>query len=136
MRSVFYDYRCSGKLRNVIGEADSAHELGKPRPHRVAVEFAKQGRVVEPDPSSPAFLDVLGECGDSLWRPTVGRIVQLYEQLVVREKCIVNFVGGLDVIDREVVFDFLLLQPDFCSIDKSPVNPSGLRKRDDVKPRR
>ena len=92
--------------------------------------------MVEPDPSSPAFLDVPGECGDSPWRPTVGRIVQLYEQLVVREKCIVNFVGILDVIDGEVIGGRLLLQPNLSCVYKRPVNASLLSERNDVEFRR
>jgi len=48
---------------DVVLVSNTAHELGEPVPHRVAVELTEQGCVVEPNPASFALLDVVLEGG-------------------------------------------------------------------------
>src|ERR1700739_1682483 len=48
----------SGECRDVTSEANASHECGKPRPYRVTIEFAKQGGMMEADPSASTLLDV------------------------------------------------------------------------------
>ncbi len=84
------------------------------------------------DPSSAAFLNVSSECGSSLGRPPIGRIVQLNKDLVLRQECVVNLAGILNVIDREIVLGRLLLQPYFGRIDEGPMNATRLGKSDDL----
>ena len=99
----------------------------------MAVKFSKQRRVMEADPPSAALLDVFGECRNSLGCPVVGRVVQLYEQLVARKKRIINLVSVLDVVDGEIIIILLLLQPYLSGVNEWPVNALLLGKCDDVK---
>ena len=71
--------RSSRNRRDVILEADPSHELLKPGPDLVAIEFSQQGGVMKPDPAAFALLDVLDEGGFRVVRPIVRRVVQLNE---------------------------------------------------------
>src|ERR1700756_4315364 len=71
--------RSTGKCSDVILEADSAHELLKPGPDLVAIEFSQQGGVVKSDPPTFALFDVLDEGGLCSVCPHIGRVIQLNE---------------------------------------------------------
>ena len=43
----------------------------------------------------------------------IRRVVELDEELIVREKFVVDFVGVLDVVDGEVILCRQMIQPDF-----------------------
>src|SRR5579863_1157834 len=74
---VLHDHGRSCELRNVVGEANSSHELGEPRPHLGSVKFTEQRRMMETDPSTSPLLDVFLERCHGFWGPTVRGIVQL-----------------------------------------------------------
>ena len=82
--------------------------------------------MVKADPSTLAFLDVANEGGLRGWCPVVRRIVELDEELVSREKCLVDGIGVFDVVDSEVVFSRQLVQPDLRRVDKGLVNSAVL----------
>jgi hypothetical protein len=90
---------------------------------------------MKPDPSPAAFLNVSSECRSGLGRPPIRRIVQLNKDAVLRQERVVDLAGILNVIDREIVIDRLLLQPFFGRIYKGPMNSTGLGKRDDLESR-
>jgi hypothetical protein len=131
MRRTFHDNGRVGELRNVVSESDSAHELGKPGPYPVSVEFSKQGGVMESNPPASAFCDVFCECGYRRRCPAVGGVVQLDEYLVLSQECIVYLVSILYVVDLKIVLNGQLLQPYFGSIDKRPVDAAGFRQSND-----
>src|ERR1700677_2231201 len=126
MRRIFHNYGRVGEFRNVVGESDSAHEFGEPGPYRVTVKFSKQGGVMESNPSASAFFDVFRERGCCRRCPAVGRIVQLNEYLILREECIVDPVGVLDVVDRKIIINCQLLQSNLSGIDKRPMDTTSL----------
>src|SRR5580658_8448801 len=122
MGSVFHNDGGGGKPWNVTSESNSTHELREPWPDTVSVKLTKQRRMMKPDPSPAAFLNVSSECRSGLGRPPIRRIVQLNKDAVLRQERVVDLAGILNVIDREIVIDRLLLQPFFGRIYKGPMN--------------
>lgn len=88
---------------------------------------------MEADPADGAVFDGVFEGGDGSWFPGVGRVVELEEELVVREEGCVDLVGVLDVVDGEVVAPGFVGEPDFGGVDKGFVDAAGLRDGEDVK---
>ena len=118
--------RAAGERRNVRLEADAAHKIGEPRPHRIAVELAQQRSVMEADPASPALINVVLKGRRSGRRPGVWRIVQLNEQLVMGEERAVDLRGVFDVIDAESIHFRFVRQPRLGRIHKRLVNAAAL----------
>src|SRR5579863_289562 len=90
---VFDNDGRGGKVWNVTGESNSTHELGEPWPDTESVKLPQQRGMMKPDPSSAAFLNVSNESGSGPGRPAIGRVVQLDEDAVLREECVVDLVG-------------------------------------------
>src|SRR5882757_7311596 len=131
MRLIFDVNFCGGERSDVVLEANAAHEIGEPIPHRVAVKFTEQGRVMKSDPASAALFDVFLESGRSSRSPAVGRIVQLDKELVAGKKNGVDFFRVLDVVDRKVPRDGFFREPDFGRIYKRLVNAVCFGEGDD-----
>src|SRR5579859_1036404 len=131
MRLILNFDLCGDERGDVVLEANAAHEIGEPVPHRVPVKFAEQGRVMKSDPASASLSDVLLESGRGSGRPTVRRIVQLDKELVARKKSRVDFFGVLDIVDREVSGDGLFCEPDLGGIHKRLVNAVRFGEGDD-----
>src|SRR5271154_3467957 len=69
--------RASDKCSDVILEADASHELLKPGPDLIAIEFAQQSGMMKSDPAAFALFYVFDEGGFGSVRPHVGRVIQL-----------------------------------------------------------
>lgn len=125
MRNVFHDgvrWRFDvdgrgGEGGDVFGESDITHEAGEPIPHREAVELAEKRGVVEADPADGALLDGFGEGCGSGRRPVIRRIVELDEELIVREEGLIDGLCIFDVIDGEVISFRFLREPYFGGCD-------------------
>jgi hypothetical protein len=50
----------------------------------------------------------------------------------VREECVVDLVGVLDVVDGELILHRLLLEPHLGCFYKRPMDPSGLSQHKDA----
>ena len=90
--------------------------------------------MMKADPSAATFFDVLDEGGLRSRRPVVGRVVELDEELVVREELVVDLVRVLDVIDGEVILRGLLIEPDLGGFNEGQMNSAGLGDGDDAEP--
>ena len=96
----------------------------------ISVEVAEQAGVVEADPSALALGDVILEGLFRDRRPAIGRIVELDEELVLRERFVVDALGAGDVVDREVVLGGQLVQVEPGRIDELlMVAAAALRQR-------
>ena len=124
------------KGRNVLRESNSSHEAREPGPHGISVKLAQQGCVVESDPSAAALFDVSLKGSHSRGSPRVGRIVELDEKFVLREECVVDFAGVVDVVDCEAIDAGLAGQPHLGSIDKGLVDAALLGDGHDLEPER
>ena len=78
------------------------------------------------DPAAFALFDVLDECGLGRVGPVVGRVVQLDEEIVFCEKCVVDLLSVFDVVDREIVLAGQFSQPDLCGVHKWLVDAAVL----------
>src|ERR1700730_14075696 len=90
---------------------------------------------MEADPTAPALFDVTLKCGHRCGGPIVGRIVELNEELVVRKKGIVDGLGVLDVVDREVIPNGLRGKPYLRGIHKGLMNTTLFGKRNNMERR-
>src|SRR5690349_25023746 len=64
-------HRGRGKGRNVPFEPDLTHKIREPGPNRLAVKFAQERGVMEPNPTAFALLDVSLEGRHGLGLPAV-----------------------------------------------------------------
>src|SRR5258706_14215424 len=95
--------RSGDKRSDVILETNTSHELVEPRPYLEAIEFTQQRGVMKSDPAAFALFDVLDESVLGRVCPIVGRVVQLDEQAVFCEKCVIDFLRVLNVVHGEIV---------------------------------
>src|SRR5216683_8144745 len=79
---------------------------------------------MEANPSATALFNIFHESSHSRRRPGIRRIVELDEQLVVRQECVVDFVGVLYIIDGKVAIRRQFLQPNFRRVDKRLMYPA------------
>jgi hypothetical protein len=59
--------------------------------------------MVEADPSTLTLRDVILEGRFRGRRPAIGRIVQLDEQLVLRQRFLIDTLGARDVVYGEII---------------------------------
>ena len=88
--------------------------------------------MVKADPSAATLFDVLDEGGLRGRSPVVGWIVELDEELVVREKCVVDFFRVFDVVDGEVILCRQMVEPHLGSFNEWQMNPARLGDGDDA----
>ena len=88
--------------------------------------------MVEAYPADGALLDGVVEGGDGCGLPGVGWVVELEEELVMREECGVDFVGVFDVVDGEVVALGFFSEPDLGGVDEGLVDSAGFGDGEDV----
>ena len=125
------------KLRDIALELDPAHEVVKERRHLEPVELPQQGRMMKPDIADRSLLHRLLERGLCHRRPPVRRIIQLHEQLVLRQIIIRDRVCRANVVHREPFLRPRLLQKLERGIHKALVQPlPGLRQRNHAVPHR
>src|ERR1700730_15106395 len=122
--------RSSNKSSDVILEANSPHELVKPRPHLKAIEFTQQGGVMKSDPAAFALFDVLDEGGLGRVCPIVRRVVQLDKQTVFCEKCVIDFLCVLNIVHGEIVLAGQFPPPNLGAVYEWLVNAAVLREGD------
>src|SRR6266436_1122998 len=89
--------------------------------------------MVEADPSTLALGDVILEGLFRDRRPAIGWIVQLDEELVLREKFVINALGAGHVVDRKVVLGGQLVQVELGRVDELlMVAAAALRQRNNT----
>jgi len=91
--------------------------------------------MVKADPADGAAFDGVLEGGDGSWLPGIGRVVELEEELVVREEGVVDLVGVFDVVNGEVVAPGFVGKPDFSGVDEGLMDASGFGDGEDVEGR-
>src|ERR1700760_106179 len=132
MLRIFHVNCAGSEGSDVVLELDTTHEVGEPRPEAEAIEVPQQGGVMEADPTAAALFDVTLKCGHRCGGPIVGRIVELNEELVVRKEGIVDGLGVLDVVDREVIPNGLLRKPYLRGVHKGLMNTALFGERNNM----
>ena len=99
----------ASKRRNVLHEANVAHELREPGPHGKSVEFAQERGMMEADPADGASFNCIRKRSGRRGWPVVGRVVKLDEKLIVRKIRVIDEFRVLDVVDGEVIRNGFLL---------------------------
>jgi hypothetical protein len=87
--------------------------------------------MVESDPADAAVFDELLEGGLGCRRPAVRRIVQLDEELVLREEGLVDRFGVLNIVDGKVIANSLFGEPSLGGIHIGLMNSPRLGDGDD-----
>src|ERR1051326_4441276 len=123
VRGIFDSYRGFRKVRNIRLKPDAAQERREPGIHGVSVELAQQARMVEANPSSFALSDVVFERLLRIGSPMIGRVVQLDEELVLRQSMLVEALGPGDIVDGKTVLDGPTVKVLFRDIDKRLMVP-------------
>ena len=81
---------------------------------------------MEADPSTFALGDVIDERLFRDRRPPVRRKIELDEEFVARERCVIDAFGAGDVLDGEIVLGGESVQVNFRRVDKSLMIATGV----------
>src|SRR5438034_6770581 len=95
--------------------------------------------MVEADPTALAESDVILESLLRDRRPPIRWIIELDEQLVLRERFFVDAFGARNVVNNEIVFNGQLVQVEFGGFDESLMVTAGTlrqRKNPELRPLR
>ena len=83
------------------------------------------------DPAAFPLLNIFFKGSYGCGSPRIRRVIELNEELILRQKGIIDLLRVFDVINREAIDSRFLLQPDFRRVDKGFVDAALFSDGDD-----
>lgn len=86
MTSIFYNDFSIGFFRNIVLESYATKKIAEPLPHPVAIKLTQQRSVMKANPTDRPFVNTLLELFCRYITPRIWRIVQLDNQVRLRNR--------------------------------------------------